>query len=434
MLCGRLRAAMIASSLLLAAASPPTGGGRATAGDPVDLATGLNVREHEDIVIAGEPKIELHRTFGGGWGSRSRAFGIATSHEFDVFLVAAGSEEATKEMKRIDLVLPDGGRIPFVRTSPGTGHTGAVLMHAGSPSAFHGSRLRWTDPGWELDLVNGSHYTFPACGAGVVRAEQCALAGYRDGQGRSLTFDRDANGDLRRVSSGWFRGINFRYDSAHRIVRADTGWGLSMTTVDYAYDAGGHRASVKSRQLSAWSVLLELIYAYQTTQLPSLARMSIRYDAEYTYDEQHRLRRVREPGLELDHEYDAAGRVIKQHVKGWGAWTFTYTQGADGKVTQTDLVDPDGLHRRVVFNADGYPQSDATSPGQPDERVTRFEHAPGGNIVAQITVECRSVSGAPVSVTAPVDREPPDAVEDRLLDQCEQRRAAASRLPGADRP
>jgi hypothetical protein len=32
-----------------------------------------------------------------------------------------------------------------------------------------------------------------------------------------------------------------------------------------------------------------------------------------------------------------------------------------------------------------------------------------------------------VSVTAPVDREPPDAVEDRLLDQCEQRRAAASR-------
>ena len=108
MLCGRLRAAMIASSLLLAAASSPTGGGRATAGDPVDLATGLNVREHDDIVVPGEPKIELHRTFGGGWGSRSRAFGIATSHSFDVFLVAAGSEEATKETKRIDLVLPDG--------------------------------------------------------------------------------------------------------------------------------------------------------------------------------------------------------------------------------------------------------------------------------------------------------------------------------------
>jgi len=427
MVYGRLSAVMIASSLLLAAASSPTGGGRATAGDPVDLATGLNVREHDDIVIPGEPKIELHRTFGGGWGSRSRAFGIATSHSFDVFLVAAGSEEATKETKRIDLVLPDGGRIPFVRTSPGTGHTGAVLMHAGTPSDFHGSRLRWTDPGWELDLVNGSRYTFPACGAGVVRAEQCALIGYRDGQGRSLRFDRGANGDLRRVSSGWFRGINFRYDSAHRIVRADTGWGLSMTTVDYAYDAGGRLASVKSRRLSVWSVLFGLIYAYEMRQLPSLERMSIRYDAEYTYDEEHRLRRAREPGMELNHEYDAAGRVIRQDVTGWGSWTFTYTQGADGKVTQTDLVDPDGLHRRVVFNTDGYPQSDAMSVGQPDERVTRFERAPGGNIVSRITVECRSASGAPVSVTAPVERESADAVEEQLHEQCEQQREATTR-------
>ena len=418
---------MVVSSLLLAAASSPTGGGRATAGDPVDLATGLNVREHSDIVVPGEPKIDLNRTFGGAWGSRSRAFGIATSHPFDVFLVAAGSEEATKETKRIDLVLPDGGRIPFVRTSPGTGHTGAVLMHAGTPSAFHGSRLRWTDPGWELDLVNGSRYTFPACGEAVVRAEQCALIGYRDGQGRSLTFDRDSNGNLRRVSADWSRKINLRYDSAHRIVRADTGWGLSMTTVDYAYDAGGRLASVKSRQLSVWSVLLELIYAYQTTQIPSLARMSIRYDAEYTYDEQHRLRRVREPGMELNHEYDAAGRVIRQDVTGWGSWTFTYTPGADGKVAQTDVVNPDGLHRRIVFNADGYPQSDATSPGQPDERVTRFEHAPGGNIVARIIVECRSASGAPVSVTAPVERESADAVEEQLHEQCEQQREATSR-------
>ena len=396
------------------------------AGDPVDLATGLNVREHDDILLTGGPKIELRRTFGAGWGSRSRAFGIATSHAFDVFLVAAGSEEATKETTRIDLVLPDGARIPFVRTSPGTGHTGAVLMHSGSPTEFHGSRLRWTDPGWELDLVNGSRYTFPACGAGAVRAEQCALIAYRDRQGRSLTFERDAGGDLRRVSSSWLRGINFRYDSAHRIVRADTGWGLSMTTVDYAYDAGGRLASVKSRQLSLWSLLFGLVYAYQSGQLPSLDLIALRYNAEYTYDEQHRLRLVKEPGLELDHEYDAAGRVIKQHVKGWGSWTFTYTQGADGKVAQTDVVDPDGLHRRVVFNADGYPQSDAMFVGQPEERVTRFEHAPGGNIVARITVECRSASGAPASVTAPVGSESADAVEERLHDQCGQQREAAS--------
>jgi len=421
----RLSAVMVVSSLLLAAANPPTGGDRATAGDPVDLFTGLNVREHHDIVVSGEPRIELLRSFGSRW-SRSRAFGIGTSHSFDVFL-AAESEKAKEEKKRLDLILPNGGRVPFVRTSPGTGRTGAVLVHTGTPGAFHGARLSWNGAAWDLELRDGSRFSFPPCDGAVVRPEQCALSGYRDGQGRSLTFDRDSNGNLRRVSADWSRKINLRYDSAHRIVRADTGWGLSMTTVDYAYDAGGRLASVRSRQLSVWSVLLELIYAYQTTQLPSLARMSIRYDAEYTYDEEHRLRRVREPGMELNHEYDAAGRVIRQDVTGWGSWTFTYTPGADGKVAQTDVVNPDGLHRRIVFNADGYPQSDATSVGQPDERVTRYERAPGGNLVARITVECRSVSGAPVSVAAPVERESADAVEEQLHEQCEQQREATSR-------
>jgi hypothetical protein len=251
------------------------------------------------------------------------------------------------------------------------------------------------------------------------------LSGYRDPQGRSLTLDRDANGNLLRVSAGWFRRINFRYDSANRVVTADTGSRLSMTTVDCAYDVGGRLASVKSRQLSVWSVLFELLYACETMQLPSLKRMTGRWNAEY--DEQHRLRRVKEAGLELDHEYDAGGRVIRQDVKGWGSWTFTYTLGADGKATQTDLVNPDGLHRRVVFNGDGYPQSDATFVGRPEERVTRYERAAGGNLVARITVECRSVSSAPVSVTAPVEREPAHAVEQRLQVQCEQQREAASR-------
>ena len=425
MICGRLRAVMIASSLLLAAASSPTGGDRATDADPVDLFTGLNVREHDDIVVSGEPKIELHRAFGSRW-SFSRAFGIGTSHSYDVFL-AVESEKAKEEKKRVDLIMADGGRVPFIRTSPGTGREGAVLMHTGSPGELHGSRLSWNGTAWDLDLRNGSRFTFPRCDGKVTRPEQCALSGYRDAQGRSLTLDRDANGNLLRVSAGWFRRINYRYDSANRIITADTGWGTSMTTVEYAYDAGGRLASVKSRQLSVWSVLFELLYAYEMTQLPSLERMTIRWNAEYTYDEQHRLRRVKEAGLELDHEYDAGGRVIRQDVKGWGSWTFTYMLGADGKATQTDLVNPDGLHRRVVFNGDGYPQSDATFVGRPEERVTRYERAPGGNLVARITVECRSVSGAPVNVTAPVEREPANAVEQRLLDQCEQQREAASR-------
>jgi hypothetical protein len=69
----------------------------------------------------------------------------------------------------------------------------------------------------------------------------------------------------------------------------------------------------------------------------------------------------------------------------------------------------------------------AANPPTGGGRVTRYERAPGGNLVARITVEYRSVSGAPVSVAAPVERESADAVEQQLHEQCEQRREAASR-------
>ena len=185
---------MVVSSLLFAAANPPTGGDRATAGDPVDLFTGLNVREHHDIVVSGEPRIELLRSFGSRW-SRSRAFGIGTSHSFDVFL-AAESEKAKEEKKRLDLMLPNGGRVPFVRTSPGTGRTGAVLVHTGTPGAFHGARLSWNGAAWDLELRDGSRFSFPPCDGAVVRPEQCGLSGYRDAQGRLIPIDDERLFDL----------------------------------------------------------------------------------------------------------------------------------------------------------------------------------------------------------------------------------------------
>jgi hypothetical protein len=167
-----LAAVMVASSLLLAAADPPTGGDHATAGDPVDLFTGLNVRDHDDIVLPGAPPIRLHRAFGSRW-SRSRAFGIGTSHSYDLFL-AVESEKAKEEKKRLDLMLAGGERVRYVRTSSGTGRTGAVLEHTGSPGEFHGSRLSWNGAAWDLDLRDGSRYTFPPCEGAVVRPEQCA--------------------------------------------------------------------------------------------------------------------------------------------------------------------------------------------------------------------------------------------------------------------
>jgi len=165
-------------------------------------------------------------------------------------------------------------------------------------------------------------------------------------------------------------------------------------------------------------VVFEIVRSYLTWQLPSLRRMWVERTMEYTYDDQHQMLTVKEPGLQLEHEYDGAGRVIRQQVAGWGVWTFTYTE-AQGKVVQTDVVNPDRLYRRVVFNADGYSLSDTVSPGAPDEDATLYEREPDTNAVTRITVTCQASTGVRVSATAPVaDGETEAAVRDRVRSQC----------------
>src|SRR5882724_8121789 len=88
---------------------------RATAGDPIDLFTGLHSRESDDIVLDGSPPIRLRRSYRNG-DPVSRAFGIGTSHSYNLFLFSDSASLAY-----VDLILEDGARIHYVRTSPGSG-------------------------------------------------------------------------------------------------------------------------------------------------------------------------------------------------------------------------------------------------------------------------------------------------------------------------
>ena len=398
--------------LALVPAKHVTAQERAVDGDPVDLFTGLHTREHDDIVLDGTPEIRLTRSYRNR-DSASRAFGIGTSHSYDLYLV--GDAVA---FTYADLILKDGGRIRYVRTSPGSGYTGAEFLHTATPSPFFMSRLRWNGHGWDIDLRDGGRYSFLPCGGARSRYVHCGLIEYRGGRGGRLTMARDAFGNLTMITSGWFRTVRLTYDSAHRVVRARTGIGPAMTTVAYEYDDAGRLGKATWSHVSVHTVLLEIIRSYVARQLPSFGRMWIERTMQYTYDDQHQMVTVKEPGLELEHEYDSAGRVIRQQVAGWGVWTFRYTE-AQGKVVQTDVVNPDGRHRRVVFNADGYSLSDTVSPGKADEDATLYERVPNTNAVTRITVKCRSSTGVTVSATAPVaDGETEASVRDRVRSQC----------------
>ncbi len=85
-----------------------------------------------------------------------------------------------------DLILPDGGRVHFVRTSGGMGYASAVMEHIETPSQFFKATLRWNNARAVWDLTRRDcatlrhHYRFVR----KVRIFECQLARRRRGLSR----------------------------------------------------------------------------------------------------------------------------------------------------------------------------------------------------------------------------------------------------------
>ena len=54
-----------------------------------DLATGLYVREDDDVIVDGAPRLALRRTYLSG-DRYSRAFGVGTTHAGERYLIGDG--------------------------------------------------------------------------------------------------------------------------------------------------------------------------------------------------------------------------------------------------------------------------------------------------------------------------------------------------------
>ena len=84
----------------------------------------------------------------------SRPFGIGTTHSYAVFL------SSQNPYQEVDLILPDGGRVHYVRTSPGTGYQDAVFEHTATPTRFYKSKIIWIPGGWQLTMKDGTQLVF----------------------------------------------------------------------------------------------------------------------------------------------------------------------------------------------------------------------------------------------------------------------------------
>ena len=351
--------AMIGSSPSPPAQAPAPGDCCHTDGDPVDVATGLFTLETTDLYLSDILPIAVTRSYRQR-DTDVRPFGVGSTHPYAMFLWSQSN------YTQADLVLPDGAKIHYVRTSAGTGFTDAVYVHqettttSATPTIFYKSVLSWNGQGWNLTLKDGTVYVF---------GDVAPLQAIRDRYGNQITVTHanGQTGNITQVTSPSGRWIRFSYDASNRITQAQDHIGR---TVIYTYDANGNLATVTD---------------------------PMNHIISYTYDSAHQLLTVKPPSLQgtqlnlVTNEYTTAadaptptGWVKKQTHADGGVFQFAYTF-VNGAISRTDVTDPVGNVRRVTFNANGYTLTDTGAYGQTIAQTASNVRQTGSNFVTSYT-------------------------------------------------
>lgn len=312
-------------------------------GDPVSCHSGLFLEVNTDLSVADVLPLSLTRTYRQN-DANSRSFGIGTNHPYSMFLWSA------QQYQEVDLILPDSGRVHYVRTSPGTGYSDAVFTHTSSATAFYGSTISWRGGGWALKLKDGSVLDFP---------QYAPLASITDRYGNRITVMRangSTSGNITRLVSPNGRWIEFTYDTSNRVKTATDNLGR---VARYDYDVTGRLIKVTNLKGGV---------------------------TEYTYDTAHRMLTVKDPRLnrKVLNEYDANGRVKTQTYADNTSNSFTYTLDATGKVIQTDVSHERGDIRRITYSANGYTLTNTYALGKPEQQTITYERN-ASNLVTKVT-------------------------------------------------
>lgn len=333
----------------------------------VDLHTGLYIRRNEDLVVHGAPSTELgprpplvlRRTYLSGYRV-SREFGIGTTHEGELFLVGDAAR-----FQWIELILADGARVRFERTTPGTSFFGAMFEHRSTPGEWRGARLGWTGLNWALRRRDGSLMLFRGCSPG---SPPCSIVRARDAQGHVTTYRRDGNGRLTRMEAADGRWIAFDYDVKGRISRASTS---DARDARYEYDDRGR---------------LSLVVASDGVR------------RAYTYTDLDQMATIREPGTDIENAFEG-GRCVEQvnRYPDSDPYIFRFTYRiANGVVVQTDSDRSDGTWLRYTWGTSGYPTSETWGRDDLEPAVFTYDRDPQSSAVTGLTVTCPDRTGRPL--------------------------------------
>jgi RHS repeat-associated protein len=307
-----------------------------TAGDPVDLATGIFSVDKTDLVLPGRIPVTIQRSYRSG-DTRSGLFGIGWNLGlYDSRLTSSGAT--------LNLITSDQNRFQLRPGAPGQWTSsesvllGAVVTQL--PGEFN----------FQIRYKDGTVHRYERI---VGFANTAGLAAITDPNGNTVTITRISPapglfGLVSRITEPAGRTLDFTYDAVGRITSIKDPLGR---TVRYTYDAQGRLDTV-------------------TDAGDGLTR--------YTYDAAHRIETITDPRniTFLTNEYDAQGRVIRQTQADGGVWEFAYTL-TGGALTETAVTDPRGGVTRHRFNDQGIRLATTDALGQ----TTTFEYAPGSNLL-----------------------------------------------------
>jgi YD repeat-containing protein len=326
----------------------------------VDLATGLYIRENEDLVVPGKPALVLRRTYLSRYHV-PRQFGVGATHNGEEFLV--GDSE---RFQWVAVVLATGASIRFKRISSGTSYKDALYVHDDTPTDWRGSRLGWAGLEWVLRKRNGLVATYRSCGRNG--DNNCSILESRYPDGYEIHYRRDRAGRLLKMDDGGARWIQFEYDPRNRISRAYDSTGRG---VRYEYDGGGRMA--------------------QATASDGAVR-------RYSYTDLDELATIEEPGTSIENTYED-GRCIRQVNRYPDAepYTFTFTYVVEnGAIARTHTKRSDGTWTEYTWGPDRYATSEVRGSEGYEPAVFMYERDPATKAVTALTLTCPDRRGKPL--------------------------------------
>jgi YD repeat-containing protein len=326
----------------------------------VDLATGLYIREDEDLVLRGTPALILRRTYLSNYRA-SKEFGVGTTHTGEWYLVGDGAQFAWAT-----LILADGGHVQFDRVSSGTSFVNAMYEHRATSSEWQGARLGWTGGDWALRQRDGTLARFRPCGEGSL----CSLVQTRDSDGHTIQYYREPSGRLLRMETSADRWIAFDYDGKNRITRA---YSSTDDEVGYEYDGRGRLSRVRAKD--------------GTTH-------------RYTYTDRDLMATIEEPGTTIENIYNDDGRCIRQVNRYPGdaeplTFTFAYAIKGDA-VIETNTTRSDGTWSRYTFGENRYTTSESWGSADAEPATILYERDQATSVVTALTLTCPDRTGRPL--------------------------------------